>query len=1360
MGILTLLVVFGISFVTLTNIERTASRNYIDGVQARMIARAGLERAVAELRRHAETKAFDDSRPQPAGDPWIFRDRYATTPVGLRTTAQISYPVQAPTDSGGVYRFRTEANDGTTLPLFVSGVMGQSYTNGLDCYKLKILDCSSMIYVNSPDGAALQRMVKNLLRSHFGGLSNADADAIALRVRNRRPGGGYRTKEELGLVMREATSGPNLTEAQWNRVRDDLTCFAWTDTKVIAPPLAAAGTTNVNQDIDANLALSERAPVNMNTASVHVLTAALAELQARYVTRTRTIAFGANPNFNFTTTSVNINFNTARTIAQAIIARRDPGGSATGFTGPFRSWYEFETWLDQTRPGGVNGRQRDLIKAMANPNTAIVLRKWGLEGNNIFRWVFQGTGGSNGAYLPDVPREIDKSDLSQITTEMCFSSMGYFEITSLGQVWESGDRNGNDITVSRPIAEQTIQSIVQVFEVLRLTSQADFEKDRDFQDPKMFLTFTKAPTTVKGFNPDLDIPGAWPATLTQPEFSNHHVLPTAGNTGAALSNGNERYTLSESFRNPATYDGSIILNALARIEATEQDCLIGFARGSLDALKARHAQTDRGRGGSNDPIYGARTEPAICTTTGASRLRIANAAGARSLLSPGDDFQSLFRGSALTNLGPLITEDRGQYLSYDGNNIDLREGTCHFWVKPVSDVATPGKQVYVSWLGGFRDNGSRDAGFEIYKEVDDILNIVKIVVTFYGLSSTGRGHAASPLEFIVGRTETREGQLTTRADSLWKEGAWNHVQFSFGIDLQSGGPSYDGTLIVNSQYMLDGYKELSEFDRNGPDGVRHAYQFNGTNADGDFFVDAATSVGSRGKQWRIPYLPFDYYFCQFDTTSTAKVYITDQTPFAIIEPSEDGQYRPRTFPTPVSFPAGSADQELIVEFQPSALTPEPVPTPPTPETALGPQQHDSSNYPVNSEQQPSASDYYYNPPTSVRNNRWKLAYFRRWSEQRPSPTPGTCRYCRSRTFCSVPPPGKAPFQADPDIVRAQGYNSVDARRYHCFSRFWSNLGTEGKFLVNECDDCEGCEDCDVDAPILIGAELVYPSNYGSEAIVPPASFSQRITDSGDPWLVRNTNSTSTSRVFHFAQAVMDNIYFLGYRVDEHGRTGGTGVTAIPSERFFDSDVRELNSTQPNATGHKPGYKRLLTELYGRRYRLCTITWTSYPGYDRLPIGEAAKVRSAELAALGVNANSQIANESNNRGNLRPQSLLPITMGALKWDFSLPGSSAIDYVNPPSNQGGANFTTGIANSRTGAPDPLTRPQDPDRGGQGIFPTQDVDRDFEPQQLLILDVGFAPQRTSVPGTYQTPLLDDITVTYVTTPKIIYTEEGVDE
>jgi hypothetical protein len=381
MGILTLLVVFGISFVTLTNIERTASRNYIDGVQARMIARAGLERAVAELRRHAETKAFDDSRPQPAGDPWIFRDRYATTPVGLRTTAQISYPVQAPTDSGGVYRFRTEANDGTTLPLFVSGVMGQSYTNGLDCYKLKILDCSSMIYVNSPDGAALQRMVKNLLRSHFGGLSNADADAIALRVRNRRPGGGYRTKEELGLVMREATSGPNLTEAQWNRVRDDLTCFAWTDTKVIAPPLAAAGTTNVNQDIDANLALSERAPVNMNTASVHVLTAALAELQARYVTRTRTIAFGANPQLQLHHDQRQHQLqhradhrpgDHRSPRPRRAAPRASPGLSVAGTS--------LKPGSIRLGPGGVNGRQRDLIKAMANPNTAIVLRKWGLEG--------------------------------------------------------------------------------------------------------------------------------------------------------------------------------------------------------------------------------------------------------------------------------------------------------------------------------------------------------------------------------------------------------------------------------------------------------------------------------------------------------------------------------------------------------------------------------------------------------------------------------------------------------------------------------------------------------------------------------------------------------------------------------------------------------------------------------------------------------------------------------------------------------------------------------------------------------------------------------------------------------------------
>ena len=73
LGILTLLAALALTFVSLMELERKASKNYVDGVRARLIAEGGLERAMAQLQFSVSGDSFSD----PAA-PWIYADgRYS-----------------------------------------------------------------------------------------------------------------------------------------------------------------------------------------------------------------------------------------------------------------------------------------------------------------------------------------------------------------------------------------------------------------------------------------------------------------------------------------------------------------------------------------------------------------------------------------------------------------------------------------------------------------------------------------------------------------------------------------------------------------------------------------------------------------------------------------------------------------------------------------------------------------------------------------------------------------------------------------------------------------------------------------------------------------------------------------------------------------------------------------------------------------------------------------------------------------------------------------------------------------------------------------------------------------------------------
>ena len=1464
---------FAVTFVRLTSIERSATSSYMHKLEARSIARAGLHRAISELRNHYKTKAFDDSRKSfSAGtyrpnDPWCYYDRYyrdafyvnnansadqtkQKAPLGLTLTPNISYRNEAQINTMKVDLQRSDMT--SKQAFYISGNMGLTPSGGLKNYRLKILDCASMLYVNNPDSNVLERMLKNLLRARFHLNANAATD-IAKRVSKRRPSGGYLTKEQIGLVIRDRNSGNSakyLSDTQWELIKDDLTCFAWTDNKVILPPLTkfttrthstvtSLGSQEVNDpSIKASLIMTERAPVNINTASLPVLISVFAEIEGVITELKRNYTHGdaqSNVTMNVIKT-VTIDFNEATNLAKKVLQRRHSQNS-----GPFRSWFEFETWLDTTAMNSIDAQEKDLIKAMVNPNTDIAYHKFASEGNHNYRWILNDSGTG---FLPSVTRVLDKTDLTQMTTELCFASMGWFEITSLGQIWKQGEITGSGsnqrVLLKQVQAEQSVQTVVRVYDLLRLTTQRDFERDRVYSDPKMFLNYAQDATTKPGSGylshgftdladppSDLGLVYAWPATLTQPEYTNRHILPSSqrNRSTASFSNGANRRTV-DPYYSLADYDGNIILNGLSKMKTVPNDFLVGFSRGSLRPIKTRVHKTERGL--KSGPKYNGKSKNEILAyfervgsdkvLNKSTKVRTKNPQGLRSLLNPGSSFAQLFQGSALTNFGALITENRENYLVYDGDNLSLRDSTVHFWVKPVNEYYWQGgqrkikglrpgdKQVLFSWLGGFEfkpgdespGTNLRDGGFEIIRIRRG--NLIDLQVQIYGLRDRGRfAQTTSTLfSFPVAYVQSSaDGEEFYSKSSLWRVGAWNHIQFSFGVDRRNG--RYTGTLIVNSQYMPGGIQGLSGTQPpNKGSGVHHAFI---VNYDHGVFVegkkgqssyvkkwgseervsagvkaahpnDGYSGSGYFGYSWYVDRLFYDYYYCNADNTEYISKEIDEKKPFKTLEPDEFGQYLPGLgIPDSGLFPRAKSNRdinylnrEVVVRFKASRHSPE-NPTIPGEESCYFPNSHksnshNSSHYPINSEQHPQPTDWYYLPSSTVRDNKLTLMFYRRYTEVKRVEAKRSL-YTKNRSFCSnySLTNRKEPDQFDPPLRKNP--------TYHCFNRFPVE---HGKYTFDQCDDCEGCEACDIDGPIFIGAELSYPdsqrdpNNQGKLPIMPTTS-NPELWAKRSPSPVTN-KEIDTHKVFHFGECMIDNLYLLGYRVDKNGSDPDKKhLVNMPSDRFYDSEVSQLHSNKANARGHKPGYKRNLTELYGRRlYKLGTVTWTGYPGFNRIPIGEAAPTGSIE-------ANYEVGSDLNqtnlNKTNLMPESLTPVTVSILKWDLTVDGEKTVNYISPPNSQGGVglSFSDGILSSKKNSAansnksySPLARANrfDPDRGGSGITVLNEVDREIRRGELLILAVDFAPTVAGV-GTYQTPLLNDITITYFTEPKTLYTEEG---
>ncbi|HKS16043.1 MAG TPA: pilus assembly PilX N-terminal domain-containing protein, partial [Planctomycetota bacterium] len=443
---LSLLAMLAISLATTSVLDRSVSFNYIDEVRARLIAKAGIEHAIARIQAMVQRGQFEDqslvywgSKTEETGDPDV------DTPLDKALNPSFAIEdeeIQNPDDSKTTpIRFNFDGRE-----VGISGTMSSStYGRHSDVYRLRVTDANGRINVN--DGIFDPDVRKNVERilNHLGdacGVGDLGSTLIA-----KSPKNGYRSRREL----REA-----LGNDKYKRVGDHITPFAWTDHNVVNPvPISLATLGAYPVDYNERLSLyrygrsqsasgaqisghlvfapdyaapkgfghaiyaqdevnaqwigrTARCPVNVNVASVQVLTALISDLRGVFMTERRkknpgggqytfmyypkmenrpptsdveprgselgylysTPAFQPPSGDKKTTNkAAYVGGVSAKTVAEEIVACRLRQKSTHGtidygaewFGGPFRTWMQFNAFCDSLVTQGILADGRDIF---------------------------------------------------------------------------------------------------------------------------------------------------------------------------------------------------------------------------------------------------------------------------------------------------------------------------------------------------------------------------------------------------------------------------------------------------------------------------------------------------------------------------------------------------------------------------------------------------------------------------------------------------------------------------------------------------------------------------------------------------------------------------------------------------------------------------------------------------------------------------------------------------------------------------------------------------------------------------------------------------------------------------------------
>lgn len=134
-GVLALLLVMSITFVTLMRYEKLASTNYVDGTKAKLAAESGLNRFIADLGTIAKEPAYDGVAPGGRLRSFVFGV--------MRTGPAAGKEIDVAKRVEEIDPIRPE-------DAYFYGKVGASYVKGADEYRIKVVDTSALFDLNFP----------------------------------------------------------------------------------------------------------------------------------------------------------------------------------------------------------------------------------------------------------------------------------------------------------------------------------------------------------------------------------------------------------------------------------------------------------------------------------------------------------------------------------------------------------------------------------------------------------------------------------------------------------------------------------------------------------------------------------------------------------------------------------------------------------------------------------------------------------------------------------------------------------------------------------------------------------------------------------------------------------------------------------------------------------------------------------------------------------------------------------------------------------------------------------------------------------------------------------------------------------
>ncbi|MFC1587730.1 hypothetical protein ACFL54_05415 [Planctomycetota bacterium] len=299
LGVLALLSVLAITFVSITRLERSISRNYVDRTRVVMAAESGIEAAIAEISQfqggtlrpyELEHMEYNPDEPEATFDK----------------ATKLSFMSSEPGPGG--------------VP--ISGVVSSTHVENGDYYLLKVTDESGKLNLNDSNAfvdpnndtsGRLFNIISNLAYILFASDKGEDIGPVVASVlltERHRLGGKFSMLSQVDDILISL----NFTSQERKKLLSNVTLWSWQDPDVIKPIPAFGSFDNAldlygnpnpdngfprygfpfmrweevqsfNDGDDANglhdygYQLEPRCPVNLNTASKELIQALLAGLE-------------------------------------------------------------------------------------------------------------------------------------------------------------------------------------------------------------------------------------------------------------------------------------------------------------------------------------------------------------------------------------------------------------------------------------------------------------------------------------------------------------------------------------------------------------------------------------------------------------------------------------------------------------------------------------------------------------------------------------------------------------------------------------------------------------------------------------------------------------------------------------------------------------------------------------------------------------------------------------------------------------------------------------------------------------------------------------------------------------------------